>query len=772
MAIQKRLARLASQTTLRTAFILCLLIGLASGLSFASTYALSVSAQSSRNGGVALNGATVNGSVYIFTSDASSLTNFNPTGISRVCYWLDNTAMSGGAMHFEGIVPYDFAGTSSNIAYGNPWNANSVANGKHTITQQVTMTSGATEVDSASFNVGTTAPTGTYALSVSSNSNRSGGTALNGATLTGTEYIFTSMASSLTNYNPTGITRVCYWLDNTAMSGGAMHCEGIVPYDFAGTASNIAYGNPWSTTTLANGTHTITQVVTKTSGAMETDTASFKISNGTTASAMAISTSSLPSGTAAKSYATTLSATGGTAPYTWSIASGSLPAGLTLSSSGTLSGTPTTAGTSSFSIRAKDSESTPQTASKSLSMTIASAAPATPALVISTTSLPGAKANTAYSTTLAATGGSGSYTWSILSGSLPSGISLSTSGTIAGTTSATGSFPLSVEVRDGSGHTATANETLAVASASTPTTSAIFYSPTSFINTQLPANTPVDPNSASLIANSVGGSIASQAHLSNGSYGDALVYSKSTDKVYSVACTMYDSNTCLVGSSINFPIPQGVTLPSGTDKNTVFVYSANDGSPYAGMEMDCWIPQYNSSNDTWSCATVSLVHNYNGWGTCAEADIVSFHCNGGNAAGFDGGAGPIRPEEIAAGYIPHALAVSINNPGTGIACPATHTDRSGTGVPEGGRFFLPASYNVDAQSWPAWVKTVAHALQNYGAYIIDYGGNFEIKGFTDQNSAIDGGMTWSSVGVPVDGYNNLNMIPWNLTQVETIQWCN
>jgi len=73
---------------------------------------------------------------------------------------------------------------------------------------------------------------------------------------------------------------------------------------------------------------------------------------------LAISTpAALPGGVAGASYAVTLAATGGVPPYTWSLNSGStLPAGLTLTSAGILSGTPTTAGTYSFGITVTDSK--------------------------------------------------------------------------------------------------------------------------------------------------------------------------------------------------------------------------------------------------------------------------------------------------------------------------------------------------------------------------------------------------------------------------------
>src|SRR5579862_5627381 len=83
--------------------------------------------------------------------------------------------------------------------------------------------------------------------------------------------------------------------------------------------------------------------------------------------ALAISTTTLPAGTVGTAYSANLAATGGVSPYTWS-ASG-LPGGLSISSSGTISGTPTTAGSFSATVTVKDSSGT--TTSSSLSLTVA-----------------------------------------------------------------------------------------------------------------------------------------------------------------------------------------------------------------------------------------------------------------------------------------------------------------------------------------------------------------------------------------------------------------
>jgi hypothetical protein len=82
---------------------------------------------------------------------------------------------------------------------------------------------------------------------------------------------------------------------------------------------------------------------------------------------LVISTTTLPAGTVGTTYSANLSATGGVSPYTWSA---SLPGGLSISTSGTISGTPTTAGTEMASLMVKDSSGT--TASSSLSLTVAS----------------------------------------------------------------------------------------------------------------------------------------------------------------------------------------------------------------------------------------------------------------------------------------------------------------------------------------------------------------------------------------------------------------
>src|SRR4029077_313814 len=86
---------------------------------------------------------------------------------------------------------------------------------------------------------------------------------------------------------------------------------------------------------------------------------------------LSITTTSVPGAAQGSAYSTTLAATGGTPPYTWSVVSGALPPGLTLgASSGTISGTPTATGTYAFTARVAAGA---QTATKALSIVVAPA---------------------------------------------------------------------------------------------------------------------------------------------------------------------------------------------------------------------------------------------------------------------------------------------------------------------------------------------------------------------------------------------------------------
>ncbi|MHB1761485.1 MAG: G1 family glutamic endopeptidase, partial [Acidimicrobiales bacterium] len=159
---------------------------------------------------------------------------------------------------------------------------------------------------------------------------------------------------------------------------------------------------------------------------------------------LAISTASLPEGTAGSSYSSSLSASGGTPPYSWTITAGALPPGLDLSTGGTISGVPSTQGNFGFTVQVTDSTApSPEVASEALAISVVP----TP-LAISTASLPEGTAGSSYSSSLSASGGTPPYSWTITAGALPPGLDLSTGGTISGVPSTQGNFGFTVQVAD------------------------------------------------------------------------------------------------------------------------------------------------------------------------------------------------------------------------------------------------------------------------------------------------------------------------------------
>jgi hypothetical protein len=187
---------------------------------------------------------------------------------------------------------------------------------------------------------------------------------------------------------------------------------------------------------------------------------------------LSIDISSVPAGTVGIPYTANLAATGGAAPYSWSLLS-PLPSGLTLSSAGIISGTPSATGTFSFMVRAADVNQV--FATKTLSITIAG-----PAFSITTPSqLAAAVSGQTYSQTLSASGGVLPYRWSVGAG-LPAGLVLTSStGVISGTPSSAGTFNFTVQVTDANQSSSTRAFVLTVsATALTITTGTPLFSGT------------------------------------------------------------------------------------------------------------------------------------------------------------------------------------------------------------------------------------------------------------------------------------------------------
>lgn len=227
------------------------------------------------------------------------------------------------------------------------------------------------------------------------------------------------------------------------------------------TATGVLSGTP-----TASGNFMI-DVGAKDSG-LPAQTAAGKVSISIAAagSALKITSLILSGATTNQTYSATLNATGGTAPYTWSIGSGSLPAGLSLASAGIISGTPTVSGAVSFMATVSDASSPTQAQTATISLAVISAP-----LSITSTALTAATDGTSYFSAMGASGGTPAYTWTLSAGTLPAGLNLAaTTGIISGTPTATGtsSFTLTVTDNETPAQTQSAKESITVAAASQP----------------------------------------------------------------------------------------------------------------------------------------------------------------------------------------------------------------------------------------------------------------------------------------------------------------
>jgi hypothetical protein len=157
---------------------------------------------------------------------------------------------------------------------------------------------------------------------------------------------------------------------------------------------------------------------------------------------LTLTTPTLQSATVGSSYSDNLGANGGTPPYSYSLAAGSLPAGITLSTAGLISGTPTASGT--FNITARVTDAASSTATRALTLQVNAVS-----INITTTSLPNGNAAVAYSATVAATGGVGTLSFAVTGGALPAGLALSSTGVLSGTPTTAGNFVFTITVQDG-----------------------------------------------------------------------------------------------------------------------------------------------------------------------------------------------------------------------------------------------------------------------------------------------------------------------------------
>jgi Putative Ig domain len=242
---------------------------------------------------------------------------------------------------------------------------------------------------------------------------------------------------------PAGVVGTAYAANMSATGGTPPYvwtiASGSIPPGVAFSETGAFSGTPQS-----SGRYTFVVKVfdRSTPAKSKTVTATIVV---TTKNPLVITSSVLPSGVDKATYSASLMASGGTAPYTWSITSGSLPSGLSLTAAGAISGTPTVIGTYGFSVKVTDSSSPIQGAAATTTIIVT-----VPPLTITSPALISGVSGTGYSASLTANGGTSPYTWSVTSGSLPAGLTLSALGVISGTPTTSGTSVFTTKVTDSS----------------------------------------------------------------------------------------------------------------------------------------------------------------------------------------------------------------------------------------------------------------------------------------------------------------------------------
>jgi len=204
-----------------------------------------------------LDGATVSDSIFAY------LTALNAT-VETVEFFLDDVAMAAPPARVDTEAPYDLVGGDALTA--DPLATTDLSDGTHTLTARVTLAGADIRTLTATFEVLNAAPAAPI-IRVSKESDRDPSDPLDGATVGGDIYVFVAPED--------GIINLAFWIDDPLRSGAPARRENKAPFDLAG--GSAASANPFDTTTLSDGSHTITVRAKMTDGTKPVFHATFTV---------------------------------------------------------------------------------------------------------------------------------------------------------------------------------------------------------------------------------------------------------------------------------------------------------------------------------------------------------------------------------------------------------------------------------------------------------------------------------------------------------------
>lgn len=386
--------------------------------------------------GATATSTTIGSTSFTFTTEASSApTNSAPT--NSVLPSISGTTQVGNALSTTTGTWTDAEGNT--LAYSYQWHRADDASG----TNSAAISSATT----ASYTLTTSEAHKYVRVAVTANDGNGGTTAANSAW------------TAITNSAP--LNSVAPSVSGTASVGNALSSTNGSWTDADGDSRTYSY--QWYRADDASGTNAVAISSANTSSYTLTASDAGKYvrvvvtaddANGGSVTAnsswtqvtgvtITLTPTSLTNATVATSYSQSITASGGTASYTFAITAGALPPGLTLTTGGTLSGTPTAGGSFNFTITATDASSF--TGARAYSLTVD-----VPTITIVPMSLPSATQGSAYSQSITASGGTTSYSYAITAGVLPAGLTLANGGTLSGTPTVSGTFNFTVTATDAS----------------------------------------------------------------------------------------------------------------------------------------------------------------------------------------------------------------------------------------------------------------------------------------------------------------------------------